>query len=229
MGIVKNLPKLEQPREKAKRYGIENLSDIELLSILLGSGYVGSNAIEISTTLLNKYGGLKRLCEISVTELKTNKGIKEAKALILSAIFEIHKRINIKDIEEAEILDNETYLVKKYSQSLFRLHQEFFVIAILNKQGKIIYEDILYKGTENTLTISFEDIYRILIEYHAKSYYLLHNHVQGDSEPSEYDKIATNNIILQSKKHHIKLIDHLIISEKDYYSFSKMKKTTISC
>lgn len=228
MGVVKNLPKLERPREKAVRFGIESLSDNELLAILLNSGYQGNNAIELSTRLLTKYGGLNKLSQLSIPELKTNKGVKEAKALTLSAIFEIHSRLLVKSLEAEEHKVDEEYLAKKYSQILSRHNQEIFIIVVLNSRNKIIREQTLYKGTENTLTISFGDIYQLLLENHAKKYYLIHNHIQGDSSPSEYDIIATKNIILQSKKYRISLLDHLIIGEKDYYSFSKMKKTDIS-
>ncbi len=228
MGIVKNLPELDRPREKANRYGIETLSDIELLSILLACGYAGANAIEISTKLLSNYGGLKNLSEVSVAELKTNKGIKDAKSLILSAVFEIHRRLLLKSVDDNGPKISEDYLVKKYHPILSNLSQEQFIIILLNQRHEVLYETILYKGTENMINISFNDIQRAAIIHHAKAFYLIHNHVNGDSEPSEHDIIATDNIALKSNNANIKLIDHLIIAENDYYSFSKKKKTVIS-
>ena len=227
MGIVKNLPKYDRPREKANRYGIETLSDIELLSILLSSGYTGANAIEISTKLLSKYGGLKNLSEVSVAELKTNKGIKDAKSIFLSAVFEIHQRLLSRNDQE-ESLVSEEHLIKKYYPILSKLTQEQFIIVLLNHRQEIIYETILYKGTENMINISFNDIQRMVFSHNSKAFYLIHNHVNGDSEPSEHDIIATDNIALKSNNANIKLIDHLIIAENDYYSFSKKKKTVIS-
>ena len=229
MGLVKELPKLERPREKAARYGIETLSDSELLSILLNNGYQGYNAIQISTDILNKYNGLNNLSKIPVSEFKKNKGIKTAKAMILAAIFEIHNRLMIKSLENEETIVDEDYLAEKYYHALSGANQECFVVVIVNSKKQILFERILYRGTENMLTISFDDIYRILIEQQAKYYYLIHNHVQGDCSPSEYDLISTNSIVLQSKKHGKVMLDHLIISQNCYYSFSKKKKTTISC
>ena len=228
MAVVKELPALERPREKAHRYGLETLSDIELLAILLSKGYSGANAIEISSTLLNKYGGLKNLSEVSIAEFKTNKGIKDAKSLILGSIFEIHRRLITKSIQEEEQIANEDYLVKKYYPTLSRLNQEQFILVLLNYKHEIIYETTLYKGTENMINVSFNDIQRIIFTHNAKSYYLIHNHVSGDSEPSNYDVIATDNIAYKSNNIGIKLVDHLIIAQNDYYSFSKKKKTTIS-
>ena len=229
MAVVKNLPILERPREKAHRYGLDTLSDIELLAILLSKGYAGANAIEISSTLLNKYGGLKSLSEVSIAELKKNKGIKDAKSLILGSIFEIHRRLIIKNLQEENLPDNEEYLVKKYHPSLSRLNQEQFVIILLNQRHQIIYESVLYQGCENMINVSFNDIQRIIFTHNAKSYILIHNHVSGDSEPSDYDVIATDNIAYKSNNIGVKLVDHLIIAQNDYYSFSKKKKTTISC
>ena len=228
MGIVKNLPKYDRPREKANRYGIETLSDIELLSILLSSGYTGANAIEISTKLLSKYGGLKNLSEVSVAELKTNKGIKDAKSIFLSAVFEIHQRLLSRNDQE-ESLVSEEHLIKKYYPILSKLTQEQFIIVLLNHRQEIIYETILYKGTENMINISFNDIQRMVFSHNSKAFYLIHNHVNGDSEPSSYDIIATESIALKSNNSNIKFIDHLIIAKNDYYSFSKKKKTAISC
>ena len=228
MAILKNLPILDRPREKAARYGIDTLSDVELLSIVLANGYQGSNALEISSTLINKYGGLQKLSEVSFKELKKNKGIKDAKSLLLSAMFEIHFRLLNKANENDEILITDDYLAKKYSSIMSRSNQEILAIVLLNSRNKIIFEKILYRGSKNMISISFDDIRSLLERFEAKSYYLIHNHVEGDCQPSEQDLIVTNNIILQSKKLNIKLIDHLIISKNEYYSFSKMKKTTIS-
>ncbi len=228
MAIVKDLPTLERPREKAKRYGLETLSDIELLAILLANGYIGANAIEISSTLLNKYGGLKNLSEVSITELKRNKGIKDAKSLLLGSIFEIHRRLIIKNLQKEISPNSEEYLIKKYHSSLTRLSQEQFIIVLLNQRQQIFYESILYQGCENMINVSFNDIQRILFTHNAKSYILIHNHVSGDSEPSDYDVIATDNIAYKSNSIGVKLVDHLIIAQNDYYSFSKKKKTTIS-
>ena len=229
MAVVKELPALDRPREKAQRYGIECLSDSELLSILLAKGYQGNNAIQISSTLLNKYGGLKNLSEVPIKELKKNKGIKDAKALILAALFEIHYRLITKDAENENVDITDEYLVEKYYPTLSRCNQEILIVVLLNARRKIIFEHILYKGSSNMISINFDDIHHLLANYEARSYYLIHNHPTGDSTPSSQDILATNNLFLQSKKWHIKLLDHLIISRNDYYSFSKMKKITISC
>ena len=229
MAVVKELPALDRPREKANRFGIESLSDAELLSILLGKGYQGNNAIQISSSLLNKYGGLNALSNVPTKELKKNKGIKDAKALILASIFEIHCRLLTKGVENEDSKINDEYLVEKYHPILSRCNQEFLIVVLLNSRNKIIFENTLYKGSVNMISINFEDIHHLLAVHEAKSYYIIHNHPKGDSTPSEQDKIATNNLFLQSKRLHIKLIDHLIIGHNDYYSFSKMKKTTISC
>ena len=228
MAVVKELPALERPREKANRYGIDVLSDAELLSILLAKGYQGNNAIQISSSLLNKYGGLNNLSEVPTKELKKNKGIKDAKALILAAIFEIHRRLLIKVKENEDVEVDVDFLVEKYYPVLSRCVQEILIVVLLNARHKISFETILYKGSGNMITINFDDIYHLLAVHEAKSYYIIHNHPSGDSAPSEQDVIATNNLFLQSKRVNINLIDHLIISRNDYYSFSKKKKTTIS-
>lgn len=228
MGNISDLPVLDRPREKGRRYGLESLSDIELLAIILASGFRGSNAIEISASLYNKYSGLNNLSEVSIAELKKNKGIKNAKSIILAAVFEIHRRLVIKGNEMDDGQVNEEYLLNKYRNVLSRSNQENLILVLLNSKQQIIYETVLYRGSENMISLSFKDIYRVLLTNNAKSYYIIHNHVDGDSAPSEQDIIATNEIVLQCKRVNIKLVDHLIIGVSDYYSFRKMKKTNFS-
>lgn len=223
MGI-KDLPKLDQPRGKAKHYGISSLSDIELLTLLIGSGYKEVTALEIATGLLTKFKGLKKISDASIEELEEIKGIKEAKAISLLAIFEFHKRLSFKENEENEVEVNEDYLYNKYKDILLSSHQENLVIIILNKFHKIIHEKTLYVGTENNVAFSYKDIWRELLTHKGKSYYLIHNHPGGKCTPSKEDIIFTSELFLESKRIKIPLIDHLIIGDNGYYSFQKLKK-----
>ena len=224
MGI-KELPKLDQPRAKATHYGLSSLSDIELLTLLIGNGYKGISALEISTSLLTNFKGLLNLSNATLSELKEVKGIKEAKAISLLAIFEFHKRLSIKVQEEEvdEEIDSE-YLYNKYKDSLLASHQENLVIVILNKYRKIIFEKTLYIGTENNVAFSYKDIWRELLVHKGRSFYWIHNHPGGKATPSREDTIFTSELFLESKRIKIPLIDHLIIGENGYYSFQNLKK-----
>ena len=228
MGLIKDLPPLDRPREKALRYGIECLSDIELIALLLGSGFKGSNIIEISTALINKYGGLIKLSEVPFSELKKNKGIKKVRSINLTAVFELHKRLNAKTSEQNEELIDSEYLYNKY-RYLLSSKQETLMLIILSSKKKLIFETVLCRGGANSIIYSYDDIYRHMISYGGKYFYLIHNHPNGDASPSEEDLISTSVIDLRSKREKRPLIDHIIIGSNEYYSFRQKKKIYISC
>ena len=229
MGIIKSLPILDRPREKAIRYGLDNLSDIELLAVLIGNGYKGENVIELSTHLISKYAGLENLSNIQFSELKKNKGIKNTKALILAAVFEMHRRLSIKKLEAIDSIIDAEYLYNKYLPLIGESGQEQMVVVVLSRNKRIIHESILFKGDEKSIYYSFDKIADLVRSYGGKYYYLIHNHPSGDFDPSQQDKIGTQYLLMKSKKAGITLLDHIIISENGYYSFQKMKKTKISC
>lgn len=229
MGVIRNLPTLDRPREKALRYGLSSLSDIELLAIILGSGYRDNSVMEISTQLISKYGGLNGLCSLPLVELKKNKGVKNVRALNIATIFEINRRIETKNIENSEEPIDEIYLYNKYKNIITGLKQESIFIIILNRNKHIIFEKNLSTGSEDSVLVSFHSIYRELLLHDGKYYYLIHNHTNGDHNPSKLDIKATKRLFIESDTMGIPLLDHIIISEKGYYSFTKMKKTKISC
>ena len=111
----------------------------------------------------------------------------------------------------------------------YQATQEYLILIILNRRKRIIYETSIYKGQSDSIRIDFKDIYKELAKYDGKNFYLIHNHPGGDSSPSEEDFISTLDLINQSRRMKVKLLDHLIIGDDGYYSFKKMKKITISC
>ncbi len=224
MAIIKELPALERPREKALRYGVNTLSDSELLAILISKGYQGSSALEVSNELLSEYKGLSLLSKASFADLMSTKGIKEAKAITLASIFEIHKRLSIKETEESEEEVDSEYLYNKYKDILLSSTQENLILIILNSRRRIIREKTLYIGTENNMIFSYKDVWREMLNYQGKYFYLIHNHPGKSCSPSREDIAFTSELFLESKRLKIPMIDHLIIGEDGYYSFQNLKK-----
>lgn len=224
MGTILELPALDRPREKASRYGLSSLSDTELLSLLISKGYQGNNALELASDLINHFNGLMNLSHTSIPELKKIKGIKDAKAINLLAIFEIHNRLLIKEVEANQNVATSEYLYEKYRTNLISSHQENLVLIILNKTHKIIHEKTLYIGTENNVIFSYKDIWRELLNHHGSCFYLIHNHPSGEAKPSDRDIVFTEELFLASNRLKIPMIDHLIIGKDGYYSFQKLKK-----
>ncbi len=221
---IKELPTLDRPREKAIRYGLDSLSDVELLTLLISSGYRGSNALQLSNDLLNEFKGLKNLSEVPISELLKFKGIKEAKALNLKAMFELHNRLLRKEIEEKEDEATSEYLYNKYKSILSNSEQEHLYLVILNSRRKIIREKRLYIGTENNMVFSYKNIWSELIKNNGKYFYLIHNHPGKKCKPSKEDAIFTSELFLESNRMKIPMIDHLIIGNDGYHSFQALKK-----
>jgi len=216
---IHDLPPLERPREKAFRYGIESLSDAELLSLIISCGYKGTNAKDIAYKILSENKGLYRSSLLPFREFSRYLGIGKTKALLIGAVFEIARRVKMGEIEQLEECVSTDYLYEKYAYNLMNSNQEQFLIVCIDSKHKVISETVLYKGTSTSIPFSLVDLSSILITHRAKYFYILHNHPSGDYSPSDEDVITTTRIIEESKRLKCRLLDHIIIGNAGYFSF----------
>ena len=225
MGKIDDLPTLDKPREKAARFGIETLSDEELLALIINVGTVGHSSLDIARDVLNDCHTLTALYNKPYQYFHTFKGLKRVNALKLAAAVEIAKRMNEKTRlvyeEKAEI--NSEPLYQRYALSLAGQSQENFVLVILNKNKQIIFEKVLYKGNEENVSISAREIINLLVLHNGYYFYLIHNHPNNSLLPSDYDVEFTERINRRAEKIGVKLLDHLIIGQTGYYSFLHSK------
>ena len=221
MGKIKDLAIIDKPREKAKRFGIESLKDEELLALIICSGIVGHSSLDIARDLLKESPYLSDLLNKSSEYFMSFKGLKMAKVTKLLAALEIAKRINERQrliYEEISEVTSES-LYQRYSLSLNSLNQEVLVIVILNKNKRIIFEKTLYQGDDHNLAVNSRDILRLLIANNGYYFYLIHNHPNDTSCPSELDIRFTKKIKEKAQRISAILLDHLIIYKGGYYSF----------
>ena len=225
MSKIEDLPTLEKPREKAARFGIETLSDEELLALIINVGTVGHSSLDIARDVLNDAHTLSALYNKPYQYFHTFKGLKRVNALRLAATIEIAKRMNEKTRlvyeEKAEITSESLY--QRYALSLVGQNQENFVLVILNKNKQIIFEKVLYKGDDSNLVISPREIIHLLILHNGYYFYLIHNHLNNTLLPSESDISFTEKMNRKAEKIGVKLLDHLIIGQNGYYSFLHSK------
>ena len=225
MSKIEDLPTLEKPREKAARFGIETLSDEELLALIINVGTVGHSSLDIARDVLNDAHTLSALYNKPYQYFHTFKGLKRVNALRLAATIEIAKRMNEKTRlvyeEKAEITSESLY--QRYALSLVGQNQENFVLVILNKNKQIIFEKVLYKGDDSNLVISTREIIHLLILHNGYYFYLIHNHPNNTLLPSESDISFTEKMNRKAEKIGVKLLDHLIIGQNGYYSFLHAK------
>lgn len=223
MAKIKELPEQERPREKAIIYGIDVLSDAELLAILIGSGYRGKSAVDIGNDLLSEYHGLSGLSRAPFLSIMEMMGVKGAKALSLSACFEIAKRI-----ARSEYLESGGPLAPERIYEAFRgrfegENQEAMLVLMMDKKGRVSKEEKLYRGSKDGFFFSNPELIQRLLMNYAESYLLIHNHPSGNPLPSKEDVEKTLLLEKQTRELGIKMEDHLLIGDGDYYSFRECR------
>ena len=221
MGKISELPKLERPREKALYYGIEKLSDYELLALLIGSGSKAHSAIDIAYAMLSDSRGLFNLVQKPTFDLLQYHGMGEKKAIKIEAAFEIARRFqNLKNDGEDKV-ENSQAIFLKYRHKLLVSNsiQEKMFLVILDKSGRVKHEMNIYVGNENSIRCSSRQIIQQVILHSGSSFYIIHNHPSGILSPSEDDILFTMSVINECKRLDINMVDHLIICHKGYYSF----------
>lgn len=211
------------PREKALTYGIFSLTNVELIALILKSGYKDKSVFKLASELLDICGGFRNLLSLSYDELVGVKGIKKSKALEILAILEISKRLckvdNVSDVKGLNPLMLVDYL--RFNQG-FKNQEEFFVVY-LNNAGKILKSSTLFKGTSSSSLVGVDEILRQGLLLKANSMVIAHNHPSDNVSPSNEDIQITKQIKQAGDLVQIKLLDHIIISKSSYYSFKEAK------
>ena len=221
---ISDIPINLRPREKALQYGIEELSDQELLALIIGSGGRNNSAIDIANELLKSHANsLEALSNSNYRSLIGFSGVDKSIASRLLATFEFHKRLISNRYQKTQKIETAEQVYFRY-RYLENLDQEVLIVLMLDLKGRIIKEKTLYKGTFDSFSINVKQIIQELILAKAKSFYLIHNHPDEEQEPSEDDIIATKVIEKTAKNLSIKLVNHLVIF-KGGYSCIKEEKT----
>ena len=213
---ISDIPINLRPREKALQYGIEELSDQELLALIIGSGGRNNSAIDIANEMLKSHANsLEALSNSNYRSLIGFSGVDKSIASRLLATFEFHKRLISNRYQKIQKIETNEQVYFRY-RYLENLDQEVLIILMVDLKGRIIKEKTLYKGTFDSFSINVKQIVQELILAKAKSFYLIHNHPDEEQEPSEDDVIATKVIEKTAKNLSIKLVNHLVIFKGGY-------------
>ena len=207
------------PREKALYYGLQTLTNKELLALVLKSAYKNTNVFSLSNDVINKAGGFRNLLSLTYDELIEIKGIKKAKALEILAMLEIFKRLSrVDSIEDSKNM-NALKLVDFLRFEIgFKEREEFYLILI-NSKGDILKAESMYRGTSEYSPVAIDEILRNALMNKTKYVVVAHNHPSDNVEPSEADVKLTKAISDGCKVVGIKFLDHLIVSQSSYFSF----------
>ncbi len=221
---IKEIPKIDRPRERLISKGSSSLSDEELLAIILKTGTNNVSAKELAGQIINYAGGLSNLNNLSLPELLKIKGIGEAKACDLLAVLELARRINQKRREILKVKLIHPQIVVDYYKHLTDLDQEHFYCLYLNSQKKVIGEKLLFIGTVNYSMVHPRDVFKEAYLLNAVGIICIHNHPGGDVAPSKDDEVITQNLKKVGELLGIEIVDHIIIGGDNYYSFKENDK-----
>lgn len=226
---IKQLPEGERPYEKLELYGEKELSNAELLAIIIKSGRKDATSVEIANEILKLNNNLDRkdlnfLKELTIEELMQIKGVGKVKAIQIKAVCELSKRMNkptnykkiqiIEPKDIAEILMNDLRFEKR----------EIAFVIILDNKNYIINIKKIAVGSTNFVNLTMKEILSDAIKINAPKIILAHNHPSGISAPSEKDIDFTKKVEEAAKIIGIQLLDHIVIGNMEYTSIKSLKK-----
>ena len=214
--LIKDLPKLEKPREKLKKYGVDYLSDEDLIAIILRCGTRNLSVKDLAIKIKKNCPKLNELC---INDLIKIDGVGETKAITLIAAIELGKRCTNKINIESIKFNKADIIYEYFKNRLVTLKQENLIAIFLDNKNKLIDYKTIFVGTTNMSISHPREIFKEAMKHSAVYIILVHNHPSGDITPSSADKKFTSQIYVTSKIVGIPLLDHIIIGNNNYYSF----------
>lgn len=216
--LIKNIPEFDRPRERFKKYGVENLSNNELISIILSSGTKNISVKELASNILGKLDDISDLKNMTLNKLKQTKGIGEVKAITLLSALELGKRVYYeKNISKIKM--NSADKIYNYMKDIVcNKNQEYFYALYLDSKKNLIDKKLLFIGTINKSIVHPREIFKYAYLLSASSIVCIHNHPSGDPLPSKEDMLITKHLVDIGKIQGISVVDHIIIGN-NYYSF----------
>ncbi|WP_313164455.1 DNA repair protein RadC [Sedimentibacter sp.] len=218
---IKSIPAEDRPQEKLLKYGANNLSNSELLAVILRTGNKEENVLKLSQRILSEDNkGLKNIAEGTVQKFKSFKGISDAKAAQLMALSELSKRISTLKIERIKISSPSDAAVVMMEEMRY-YKKEYFKIILLDTKNNITKISEISIGSLNSSIVHPREVFSEAVINSASSIILVHNHPSGESEPSHEDIVLTNRLDECGKILGIKILDHIIIGDGVFYSFKE--------
>lgn len=213
------------PYEKFLRFGPENLTEKELLAIIIRTGTKERSALQIAESVLGlaKYPreGLLGLYDVSLEELESIKGIGPVKAIKLKCLTELSMRISMATAKQGMSFHNSAAVARYFMEKLRHKDTECVILVCLDAKGQVIQEKKLSEGSVKMALISPREIFLEALSSRAVNILLVHNHPSGDPTPSKADLELTGNVRELGEKMDISLLDHIIIGDNRYTSFKE--------
>lgn len=219
---VKELPDSEKPYEKCLKHGAEALSDAELLAVIIRTGTAGRKSIDVAQEILKRNEkNLLNLYELNLKDFMEIAGIGTVKAIQLKCLAEITKRMT-KAVRLREVsLNSASSVASYYMEELRHESREKLMLCMFDSQSVLLGEEIISIGTVNASLVSPREIFIRALMQQAVHIILLHNHPSGIPLPSTQDKLVTRRVQECGEMLGIRLSDHIIIGDNQYFSFKE--------
>jgi DNA repair protein RadC len=221
MAAITEWAEEDRPREKMLLKGAAALSDAELLAILIGSGTVGRSAVDLAKDILaSADNNLHELGRRSVRDFEKFRGIGEAKAITIAASLEIGRRRDLSDLRERPTVTASADAVRAIRPLLTDLHHEEFWVLLLNRANQIISRERLSSGGSSATVVDVKMFFKVALDARASGVIAVHNHPSGNLQPSQSDLDLTKKLVSAGQMLELPVLDHLIVSDRGYYSFA---------
>lgn len=223
---AKQLETKELPRERFLEFGAENLTESELLAIILRTGTFDANAVEVAKQVLElaipPREGLLGLYDVSLEQLMSIKGIGKVKAIQLKCLAELSMRISQTSAKEKLQIRDSVTVAQYFMEKLRHRATECVILVSLDIKGKILRESLISTGSVRMSLVSPREVFIEALQQKAVNILLIHNHPSGDPTPSTSDKELTLALKELGEKLEIPLLDHIIIGDNQYISFKEL-------
>ena len=220
---LRDLPQGELPRERAASLGMANLTQRELLAILLRTGTRKMDALELSDVLLARFGDLTGIMRASAAELRRVPGIGVVRAIEIKAAIELGRRTTAVHMDLRQQIRSPVDAGEMFVYLLSALEQEEVWVLTLDTRNRVLTREMVYRGSLNSASMRIAELFKTAIRYNAASVILAHNHPSSDPAPSDNDVLVTKEVIKAGKLLEIDVIDHLVIGGNRFVSLKERR------
>ncbi|ULG71225.1 RadC family protein [Macrococcus brunensis] len=213
--------KQDQPRERLMTYGPEQLTNQELLAIIINTGSKDESVLEVANKLLMSMGNIRDMRYLTLQELREIKGIGEKKAVTMLAMIELAVRMHTHSLEDRVKIKSPQCVADLLMERMRYFTQEHFIALYLNTKNVVIHEQVIFKGSLNASIVHPREVFREAVRRSAANIIVCHNHPSGDPTPSVEDIEATKRLINCGTLFGIELLDHIIIGDGVFVSIKE--------
>lgn len=220
--MLKDIPASARPREKLLAQGPAALADVELIALLLRTGYAGTGVLQFAGQLLESFGGLSGLLRAGPEELRRVKGLRgTAKRAEMAAVLELARRAVASELTARPVFDTPGKVKEYVALQLGDRDHEVFAVLFVDAQSRMLAFEELFRGTLTQTSVYPREVVRRALERNAAAVILAHNHPSGAAEPSRADEYLTQTLKSALALIDVRLLDHLVVGTGRVVSFAE--------